>query len=297
MLRLVFLSLLLATACDPASYERQSAYQVDQSIRRVIEYLEWEHRRGAFDLLPESPEARPNKHWLATDNQLAVYALQAANQEAFASQLERALNRWGATRHGIIEALAGEHIIWPPYPETQYGVGPHRWQRTRMQPNVCSMPADSPEKVVCQETRDAQKPPFADWQEYADLGFYGALSACNQGDAGQADERYRQALALFDGVGFADKAYAGSEQKLYTTYKVALALYVGARLGEPADAKLLTALLAKQNAAGGFTTLYDSHGIGRGDSNTETTAYALLALATIQNRHAHQVHNSVCLPN
>lgn len=123
---------------------------------------------------------------------------------------------------------------------------------------------------------------------------YGALNACNQGNREQAHERFQQAMNLFDGLGFADKAYQNSLPSLYATYKLALALYVGTLLGEQQEGRLLPALLFKQNAAGGFVTLHDSKDIGQGDSNTETTAYALLALATLQKRSPDQVRDSVC---
>jgi hypothetical protein len=129
-------------------------------------------------------------------------------------------------------------------------------------------------------------PTFSDWRDYADLALYGALEAYNRGDSAQAYERYEHTMTLFSGVGFDDKAYKRSQPKRYTTYKLALALYVGAVLDQPTNDKLLTALLAKQDKeTGGFTTLYDSRGVRAGDTNTETTAYALLALATIQTKH------------
>jgi hypothetical protein len=138
-------------------------------------------------------------------------------------------------------------------------------------------------------------PAFSDWRDYADLALYGALEAYNRGDEVQAHERYRHAMTLFADIGFDDKAYHTSQPKRYTTYKLALALYVGAVLGQPRNDKLLAALLTKQDdTTGGFFTLYNSQGIHQGDSNTETTAYALLALATIQNGGASQGGDSHC---
>jgi hypothetical protein len=295
MLWFLVLSLLLAIACDLGIHAIQPVDRVEHSIQRAVAYLDAEYERGAFGLLPESPEARPNKHWLATDNQVAVWALRAADEEVFATQLERALRRWGTRRHGIIEALAGEPISWPPHPEQQFVIGPYLRHRTATQPNACSEPKDSPEKVICQETRNTQMPRFDDWQEYADLALYGALNACNRGNTDQAHDYYGQALELFNnGVGFADKAYCGGEEKYYATYKLALALYVGAALGEPVEEKLLAALLDKQDGAGGFYALYDSEGVGQGDSNTETTAYAILALATLHNERSGHGGAVVC---
>ncbi|MCP4165442.1 MAG: hypothetical protein GY759_06060 [Chloroflexi bacterium] len=70
----------------------------------------------------------------------------------------------------------------------------------------------------------------------------------------------------------------------YATYKLALALYVGVVLNEPVDPVLLQTLLDKQFAGGdyrgGFVTLYTSAGPVN-DSNTEATAYAVLALSAV----------------
>lgn len=294
---LLLLILLLVVACVPVSIEKQADAQVDQAIQRAIAYLQAEHRREPFNLLRESPVARPHKYWLATDNQLAVYALRAVHEDTLAAQLESARQQWQAEPQGLIEALAGEVITWPPFPERQSITGPTPQQRTNEQPNACSKPEDSPVNVICQEIRDEQQPAFADWQDYADLALYGALNACNQGNREQAHERFQQAMNLFDGLGFADKAYQNSKPSLYATYKLALALHVGALLSEQREDRLLTVLLTKQNTAGGFVTLYDSKDIGRGDSNTETTAYALLALATLQKRSLDQVRASVCPQN
>lgn len=291
---LFLLNLLLLVACKPATTEGQPIQPFDDEIQQAVAYLDAEYRRGAFGLLPESPTARPHKHWLATDNQLAVYALRAANQDIFAAQLEQAIQRWNAPPHGIIEALAGEQITWPPYPEEQYVVGPDPSQRTSTQPNVCSNPKDAPGQVICHEIRNEQMARFGDWEEYADLALYGALTACHQGDVTLARTRYRQAMAWFVDVGFADRAYKASNPSFYTTYKLALALYVAVLLGEPLEEKVLLALLDKQDKAGGFTALYDSQGGGKGDSNTETTSYALLALATLQEGHSRQLRDSVC---
>jgi hypothetical protein len=90
-------------------------------------------------------------------------------------------------------------------------------------------------------------------------------------------------LTLFDGVGFADKAYRSAEgHGLYATYKLALALYVADAIGEAPDEAILDALLSKQDPSGGFTSLYDDEGRPQGDTNTETTSYALLALGRLQ---------------
>jgi hypothetical protein len=111
------------------------------------------------------------------------------------------------------------------------------------------------------------------------------LNAFSEGNLESAREWYGQALQEFNGVGFPDKAY--DDTGLYATYKLALALYTAQVIGEPMKPIVLQALLAKQAApsdglyAGGFYTLYNAEGVPQGDTNTETTAYAILALSKL----------------
>jgi hypothetical protein len=204
-------------------------------------------------LIRESPVTAPDYYWLATDNWLAALALRADDAE-LADAILRTIQEYGGAQHGVIEALSGETIAWPPYVERQYQVS---------------------QQGVWAERRD-RGARYEDWAAYSDLALYGALNAYHQGRTDEARKRYKQALAKFDGVGFADKAW--QVDGLYATYKLALALYVGKQIGEPPAGTMLLALLSKQRASGGFTTLYDRTGAPKGDPNTETTAYSLLAL-------------------
>ena len=208
-------------------------------------------------LLRESPIVAPERHWLATDNRLAVYALAAAGDglaPIVAAALAEYGDRFDAPQHGLIEALTGAPIAWPPRTHTHTELAAGVWNEERR-------------SGVAMD----------DWMEYADLTLFGALEAWNRGDTDEARRRYAAALALFDGIGFADRARTTH----YTTYKLALALWVGHHLGEPERPDLLTALLSKQDASGGFVTLYNLQGTPEGDANTETTAYALLALTAL----------------
>jgi hypothetical protein len=83
---------------------------------------------------------------------------------------------------------------------------------------------------------------------------------------------------MWDGNGFLDRA--SERGGLYATYKLALALIAGVRLGgKPAEeAKMLCRLLAMQREDGGFVTDYDRRGKPVGQANVETTSLAILAL-------------------
>jgi hypothetical protein len=93
-------------------------------------------------------------------------------------------------------------------------------------------------------------------------------------------------MAMFDGIGFADVAFQSDGK--HATYKLALAISVAKAIGEEPDPDALRALLIKQAPpgasemgrayAGGFHARYRSDEEPVGDPNTETTAYAMLAL-------------------
>ncbi|GAB4513268.1 MAG: hypothetical protein Kow0047_24820 [Anaerolineae bacterium] len=210
-----------------------------------------------------------------TDNWLAVLALQRLGERAFAGRLAAGMQRYGNNRHGLIEALSGETISWPPRTANQRVVqrvgGWEIWTEDRLTGDV-----------------------YQDWAEYADLALYGALEAHLRGDRLVARQRYRAAMEMFDGAGFADKAFRADGR--YATYKLALALYVGRKLGEPVHDDVLAALLTKQDTeSGGFYAMYDVDGIPVNDANTETTAYALLALQEVGLRSLIYNSNSVHL--
>ncbi len=246
------------------------AYRRRMAADQAIGYLQREYN-PVVGLVRESPVVQPHRYWLATDNRLAFYALQAAGVGAPIAAISATLQSYGNPRHGLVEALQGQIMHWPPYTETSTAIaviGPEQvWLETRLAGNT-----------------------YSDWREYADLALYGALCAfnnnpdCNDYDARQI---YRATIQqMWNGIGFNDKAYRGDGR--YATYKLALALYVAHTIGEPRNPTILNALLAKQApsgatcdgqiCAGGFYTLYDDRGTPVGDTNTETTSYAILGL-------------------
>ena len=225
-------------------------------VAGALAFLHTQYDPG-IKLLRESPIVAPDRHWLATDNRLAVYALEAAGDglaPIVAAALAEYSAQFDAPQHGLIEALTGAPVAWPPRTHTHTELAAGVWHEERL-------------SGVAMD----------DWLAYADLTLYGALEAWNRGDVQEARRRYAAALAMFDGTGFADRA----RDSHYTTYKTALALGVGQRLGEPLRAELLATLLSKQDASGGFVTLYNLQGIPEGDANTETTSYAVLALTAL----------------
>lgn len=246
------------------SYRRRIA------VNQAIQYLQREYNPVA-GLLRESPVVQPHRYWLVTDNWLAVYALQTAGAITPTAAISATLQSYGNPRHGLIELLQGQVINWPPSVET-----------------TMLMATIGPEQVWLETRSDGDL--YTDWREYGDLALYGALCAFSeQPDCADYDahQLYRATIQeMWNGIGFNDKAYRADGH--YATYKLALALYVARMIGEPRNPTILNALLAKQAppgatcdgqiCAGGFYALYDESGRPVGDTNTETTAYAILGL-------------------
>jgi hypothetical protein len=255
--------MLLAVACVavPAGVPADAADGA--AVQSAVAYLSGE-LDPSLGLLREAPVAAPGRHWLLTDNQLAVWALEAAGEEELAARIEAAIAAHappgGLPQHGLIEVQRGDPIIWPP--------------RTHITTELTS--------GVWIETR-TEGSGMEDWAEYADLALYGAMDAANRGDYSTARRRYDDALVMFDGACFVDKAWTAAEG--CTTYKLALALLAAERIGVRPDARMRPILLKTQVETGGFHTHYAASDEAgevkvehRGDTNVETTAYAILAL-------------------
>lgn len=264
-------ALLLIAACAAPAGHIQPPPVHCTAVHRAVDFLVTQYDPAA-GLLREAPISAPHVHWLATDNLVALAALRAATPCApaaaeLAARISRKLAAYGSVRHGLIEAvIGGETPEWPPRTATQFEVEPGVWREERLSGAV-----------------------MEDWRQYADLAFLGVLKLAQAGEQAEAQALYAETLALFDGTGFVDKAdrptaadgTPDEEGVRYASYKLALALLAAGAAGVTPDARLLPALLAQQNEAGGFYAHYRSGG-GVNDANTETTAYTILALMAFQ---------------
>jgi hypothetical protein len=150
--------------------------------------------------------------------------------------------------------------------------------------DIMDLPIRDAEKITVTRSplvklEQRTSPVMEDWDEYADLLLYAATDAANRGEIALALERYTAAMKMFDGAGFADLAFRVDDR--YATYKNALAIIAAQRLAQPVRQDALAALLASQEASGGFMTRYDRARTTDDDANTETTALAVLALAAL----------------
>ncbi len=228
------------------------------AIQQGLAYLTARYN-PVLGLLNEAPNVAPHTYWLTNDNALAAYAFAQLGQADLSAVIKKSILFYGSDTNGLIEVMWGLPVTFPPYEPTQVVLQ--------------TVGGDK----ICQEFRDRGEI-FNDWAQYADLGFYGALNEFHQGDQSAALSNYAGTLELYDGAGFHDAAFESS----YATYKLALALYVGATIQapNPYSEQMLATLLSMQDDNGGFHTEYDSLQELGGDTNTETSALALLALAT-----------------
>lgn len=142
------------------------------------------------------------------------------------------------------------------------------------------------DKTIKTEQPDPSAPMLSDWESYADLLLLSSINYVNLNNKERALEAFEAALAMYDGVGFQDKAFQASQE--YATYKLALCIIAASHL-KVSRAEIhdmvrsiisLQALDVSSNRYGGIYTEYDStlSPLSHTDTNTETTALCMLAL-------------------
>jgi hypothetical protein len=118
-----------------------------------------------------------------------------------------------------------------------------------------------------------------DWQEYADLLLYSALSKHWEGKDDEAVALFNKAKDMWDGVGINDKA--AKADGYYATYKLGLLLYTSKVLGIKLDFEtqlIATIWKLQDKTTGGIITGYKPDGTPFGNTNTETTSITIIAL-------------------
>lgn len=213
-------------------------------------------------LLRASTEVEYNKHYLNTDNTLALdIMLQANPDDQIANSIKTTLDQYGNPQHGVITVMSGDIIEWPPHVPQTIEVGAGVFNESRL-----------------------SGPVMEDWYKYTDLSIYGAMNEFNKGNIKKAETILVEAFTKFDGYGFTDDAYDKGppdpkEGKLYDNYKLALAIQAANKIGIPYDPRMLQRLLEMQLPNGGIPTKSSKSG-GIGDPNTETASHVYNALAS-----------------
>jgi hypothetical protein len=246
----IAVSLASCTAQRAAPAEPLAAFQ--PYLGRSLSYLA--RQVDTTGLLRATAGEGAVQYWLAPDNKLALWAFDTAHAPEAAAKLRTALGALPPARHGLIEAMQGEAIPWPPHTALQQEVQPGIWEE-----------AYSGGEVI------------ANWENSCFLDLVGALQAWNASDRSEAQRRYAQAVAKFDQVGCVQPQSPGR----YLTRDLALRIFAGARLGVLVDKSLIDALLALQAPSGGFTAEYTVAG-PTGATTTAATAYAALALMAVR---------------
>ena len=203
--------------------------------------------------------ATPNIYWLYNDNFLAALAFQRAGMNTEKENLQTALVKYGATSTDLAKILKRTPVGYPP------GVSEVvvKWESP-----------DGSEQI--RDEVSSSSAFFEDWDSYTNLSLLAALNEFNQRNLERSHEIFNQALKAFDGTGFHDKAF----NKTYETYKLAIAIYVGQQINYEFLEKdeMVEILLSVQAESGGFYTHYDANFLPAGNTNTETTSWAILSL-------------------
>jgi hypothetical protein len=248
-------------------------------VERSTEFL-LNQFNESLGLCGEAPQAAPNTYWLVSDNLWAWKALDLVSKSGFpdayragvvANEIYSTLTTLAknyslpADSNGLPisyehEAVIGD-VAMPPYKGatvlTVYDDG---------------YPVNT---IVCNGTL------MPDWDNYADLVLYCAISYNWEHDQPDAVDNFSTAVAMWNAtsMGLQDKAFNGT----YDTYKLALLLYASRLLGQglPFESELLNRIYSQQNASdGGIVTNYYADGTPVGDANTETTSMVIIALLT-----------------
>jgi hypothetical protein len=260
----------------------------DQNLHKAVEYLRNIAYSPDLHLCREAPRVAPNVYWLASDNLLAFNALKPYDSElssTIRSELVRVAQLYdlSASRDGVPLSLRYDVIIRedeileiPPRDITHITLHDGSYQLRYDIANGTGR--------------------FKDWREYADLRLLVALSNYNRGDHGNAVSNFTSAADMWDGMGLQDKAYqlaygegqAQGTPNVYATYKLGLLLYVsgkiGIRLSFEQDVVDRIWSMQNQTSGGIFTHITPDGTRGDSDTNTETTAFVILGMTSIQTR-------------
>jgi hypothetical protein len=276
----IVLILLFASALLSLSFSLPSESEPQLKVEKAVDFLVNEQFNQSLRLCHEAPNVAANTYWLVSDNLWAWKALSMANEyglsnaaeaEATADKIRAKLAELAhnynlpTDSNGLPESYAHEAVIGDVAPP------PYRTETNRTLYNG--------DYVL--NTTVGNGTVMPDWDQYADLLLYAALSCHWQGNDSGALAYYNNATKMWNETnkGIQDKAFNGT----YDTYKLALLLYTSKVLGQsPAFlSELVDRIYAQQRESdGGIVTNYLANGTLQGDANTETTSIVIIALLT-----------------
>ena len=247
-----------------------------------------------IDLMCESPDDSNTDlrrtYWLVNDNLLASHAVQPFNP-CLSKKIMDALEKETITCGDIKDyTYKHNHHIEVLFGNTDYTVPPPIYTV-----DVCR---NDPEcDYIIKSERVNTGNTMEDAEEYLDRLCYMALWIYYGGapdklkdvtTATTSEELYTEALSLWDGRGFTDRAF--NPEQGYSTYKLALVYYTASVLGVVDELSFKDQLLStisrlqsvKPESTGGFHTFYKFNEKGElyseTSTNTETTSLVMIAL-------------------
>ena len=247
-------------------------FQIEQAakVAKAIQYLIRQFN-PAIRLCGEAPRVAPNTYWLVSDNLWAYKAL-----ETYAPEVSNAI------KSKLIELASAFNL-----PTDHQGL-PISFKHEAVIGDAVPIPFNVTVSYTLYSDDYMLKTDIAngtavmkDWQEYADLLLYAALSRHWIGKEEEALELFNMAKNMWDGVGINDKAAKANGH--YATYKLALLLYTSKVLGQklPFEEELIASIFRMQDQeTGGIITDYYPSGepVEYADASTETTSIAIIAL-------------------
>jgi len=241
-----------------------------EKLKKAIEYLIRQFN-PQIQLCAEAPRVAANTYWLVSDNLWTYKAL-----ENYAPEVSNAI------KSKLIELASAYNL-----PTDHQGL-PISFKHEAVLGDTVPTPFNVTVSYTLYSDDYTLKTDIAngtavmeDWQEYADLLLYAALSRHWEGKEEEALELFNMAKNMWDGVGLND-SYA-REKGYYATYKLALLLYTSKVLGQklPFEEELMATIFKMQDQeTGGIITDYYPNGqpVEYADANTETTSIMIIAL-------------------
>jgi hypothetical protein len=276
----IVLILLLASAPLPLGFSSSSGSEPLLEVEKAVDFLVNEQFNQSLGLCREAPNVAANTYWLVSDNLWAWKALSMANEYGLSNAAEA-----GATADKIrvkLAELAHNYNL----PTDSNGL-PKSYAHEAVIGDVAPPPYRTETDCTLYngdyvlKTTVGNGTVMSDWDQYADLLLYAALSCHWQGNDSGALGYYNNATKMWNETskGVQDKAFNGT----YDTYKLALLLYTLKVLGQsPAFlSDLVDRIYAQQRKSdGGIITNYLANGTLEGDANAETTSIVIIALLT-----------------
>jgi hypothetical protein len=241
---------------------------ISDMIKSAVDFLHNMYNEKV-KLCAESPKIAPNTYWLVSDNLWAYKALEKHDQKLsntiksklieLAKTYKLPTDAKGLPISYKHEAVIGDTVPTPFNVTVQYTLYSDNYAlKTEIANGTAVM---------------------EDWQEYADLLLYAALSKHWEGKDDNATALFKKAKDMWDGVGINDKAAKADGH--YATYKLGLLLYTSKVLGIKLDFEtqlIATIWKLQDETTGGVITGYKPDGTPFGDTNTETTSITIIAL-------------------